>query len=94
VVEAAALVRCILEPGDSLALLTVLRSDAVGVPDAALVPLWDAGFPSLMADITVPDDDELHAIDSCVERALLATPAGIPGGDDLPRWPVVLQMAA
>jgi ATP-dependent helicase/nuclease subunit A len=94
VVEAAALVRCILEPGDSLALLTVLRSDAVGVPDAALVPLWDAGFPSLMADMTHPDDDELRTIESCVERALLATPAGIPGGDDLPRWPVVVQMAA
>jgi hypothetical protein len=33
-----------LEPGDGLALLTVLRSDAVGVPDAALVPLWESGL--------------------------------------------------
>ncbi len=45
VVELAALVRCVLEPADVLALLTVVRSDVVGVPDAALAPLWEAGFP-------------------------------------------------
>jgi ATP-dependent exoDNAse (exonuclease V) beta subunit len=94
VVEAAALVRCILEPGDSLALLTVLRSDALGVPDAALVPLWDAGFPSLMADLSHPDEDDLRAIDLCVERAQRATPAGLPGSDGVPDWPRLLRAAA
>ena len=56
VVEIAALVRSVLEPTDSLALLTVLRSDVVGVPDVALAPLWDAGFASRMARVaaTVP----------------------------------------
>ncbi len=94
VVEAAALVRCILEPGDSLALLTVLRSDAVGVPDAALVPLWDAGLPSLMADLSQVKDDDLRAIELCVERARIATPSGIPGSDDLPNWPLLVRAAA
>ncbi len=45
VIEAAALVRAVLDPGDHLALLTVLRSALVGVPDAALVPLWRRQLP-------------------------------------------------
>jgi ATP-dependent helicase/nuclease subunit A len=94
VVEAAALVRCVLEPGDSLALLTVLRSDALGVPDAALVPLWDAGFPSLMADLSQPNHEDLRAIDACIERAQGATPANLPGSDDVPNWPLLLRAAA
>ena len=51
VVELAALVRYVLEPADLLALLTVLRCDVVGVPDAALAPLWGAGFGSRMAGL-------------------------------------------
>ena len=48
VIEAAALVRVVLDPGDHLALLTALRSPAIGVPDAALVPLWRHRFPERM----------------------------------------------
>ena len=61
VVEAAALVRCILEPTDTLALLTLLRSDVVGVPDAALAPLWDEGLPSRMGRLAA-EDPRSHSI--------------------------------
>jgi ATP-dependent helicase/nuclease subunit A len=51
VIDAAALVRCVLDPNDTLALLTVLRSPAVGVPDAALIPLFAADLPSRVAGL-------------------------------------------
>jgi ATP-dependent helicase/nuclease subunit A len=49
IIEAVAVVRCILDPTDALAMLTVLRSPLVGVPDAALVPLWRADLPARLA---------------------------------------------
>ncbi|MCD4748485.1 MAG: UvrD-helicase domain-containing protein [Thermoanaerobaculales bacterium] len=45
VIEVMAFVRLILDPFDTLALVAVLRSPMVGVPDAALRPLWKAGLP-------------------------------------------------
>jgi ATP-dependent exoDNAse (exonuclease V) beta subunit len=51
VIEAAALVRTVIDPGDHLALLTVLRSALVGVPDAALIPLWRRDFPKLVTEL-------------------------------------------
>jgi len=51
VIDAAALVRAVIDPGDHLALLTVLRSPAVGVPDAALLPLWREGFPRALTEL-------------------------------------------
>jgi ATP-dependent helicase/nuclease subunit A len=93
VVEAAALVRCVLEPGDRLALLTVLRSDAVGVPDAALVPLWESGFPALMADLGEFDETSLEALGRCIERARQAAPTDLPGSNELPGWPLTVRYA-
>ena len=94
VVEAAALVRCVLEPGDALALLTVLRSDAVGVPDAALVPLWESGLPSLVAAAQAADAAVMAAVDACLARAGGATPTDLPGAAELPRWPLAVRAAA
>jgi ATP-dependent helicase/nuclease subunit A len=94
VVEAAALVRCVLEPGDMVALLTLLRSDAVGVPDAALVPLWDAELPSLLAGIQGAESRTLEALDRCLERAAAVIPDGLPGADELPNWPLAVRSAA
>ena len=51
VIDAAAWLRCVLDPNDQLALLTLLRSPSVGVPDAALIPLWAHGFPSRVAEL-------------------------------------------
>ncbi|HSN57197.1 MAG TPA: UvrD-helicase domain-containing protein, partial [Candidatus Sulfomarinibacteraceae bacterium] len=93
VVEAAALVRCLLEPTDTLALLTVLRSDAVGVPDAALPPLWDEGLPSRMARLAGGEAGSLAAALAAVDRAAARVDAALPGMEMLPRWPQALRAA-
>jgi ATP-dependent helicase/nuclease subunit A len=93
VVEMAALVRCVLEATDTLALLTVLRSDVVGVPDAALAPLWDAGLPGRMARLTTPGSAAAAAVRACIESARSAVPSGLPGSDALPLWPAAVETA-
>jgi ATP-dependent helicase/nuclease subunit A len=93
VVEAAALVRCVLEPTDALSLLTVIRSDVVGVPDVALAPLWDAGFAGCMARVSEPGSPEADAVAACIGAAQATTPAGVLGADALPRWPKAVQGA-
>ncbi len=94
VVETAALVRSVIEPADQLALLTVIRSDAVGIPDAALAPLWDAGLPGIMASIADWDGEALSELEACIDRAIEAVPKGLPGRDEVPRWPTALRAAA
>jgi ATP-dependent helicase/nuclease subunit A len=92
IVETAALIRAVLEPGDLLALLTVIRSDVVGVPDAALAPLWSAGFPAAVA---AADGRGAAATGAAVrivsQAARTVEPA--PGSDLLPEWPSALAGA-
>ena len=90
VVEAAALVRCVIDPADPLALLNVVRSDVVGVPDAALAPLWDAGFLGAMARLQGDGPDALETVASCVALAVNNTPAEPPGTALMAEWPVSL----
>lgn len=61
VVDAAALVRAIVDPHDQLALVAALRAPFVGVPDAAWLPLWKARFPELCSRLRSPAQQELHA---------------------------------
>jgi ATP-dependent helicase/nuclease subunit A len=93
VVEIAALVRCVLESTDMLALLTVLRSDVVGVPDEALAPLWDAGFGSHLARLESEDPTAITTVWECIEEAQATTPTDVPGGASLPHWPTALKGA-
>jgi len=93
VVEAAALVRCVLEPTDTLAMLTVLRSDVVGVPDAALAPLWDEGLPSRMAQLAAEDPRSVAAALAVVDRAALKVDGSSPGLASLPHWMHALKAA-
>jgi len=92
IIEAAALVRAVLDPGDHLALLTVLRSLLVGVPDAALIPLWRRGFPGLVTDLAPARLDEermrerLHELRDLVEAAAAEIPQDIPGMASLRGW--------
>jgi len=86
VIEAAALVRCVLDPGDHLALLTVLRSAAVGVPDAALIPLWHRQFPRHMTDLRSPSPEALGKLREAVEGAARAVQRGVPGIERVKGW--------
>jgi ATP-dependent helicase/nuclease subunit A len=86
VIEAAALVRSVLDPGDHLALLTVLRSSTVGVPDAALIPLWNRQFPRLMTELRSPAPDALATLRRAIEGAVRVVPKDVPGIERVRGW--------
>ena len=91
VVEASALLRCILDPNDQVALLCVLRSGLVGVPDAALLPLWQEGFPARAAALHGSGAVEREGLGALIERAHAALPADVPGIERVDGWPVSLR---
>ncbi|HEX4954883.1 MAG TPA: UvrD-helicase domain-containing protein [Thermoanaerobaculia bacterium] len=89
VVDAAALVRTVLDPADHLALVTTLRSSWVGVPDAALPGLWQRGFPGLVTDLLGPDEAALgrtRRIGAEVAAELVPVAAEVPGLAELAGW--------
>ncbi len=91
VVDALAFMRCVLDPHDQLALVAALRAPAVGVPDAALAPLWREHFPNLVARLHGPDAIVWPELEGAVSRAAAAVPAGVPGIAALRGWPETLQ---
>jgi ATP-dependent helicase/nuclease subunit A len=93
VIEAAALVRTVLDPTDHLAMVTWLRSPSVGVPDAALMPLWSQGLPGLLTDLVGPEQDRLAELSAAVGRAAALVPADVPGIDRVAGWPTALIAA-
>lgn len=89
VIDAAAMVRTILDPLDHMALIGFLRSAVCGVPDAALLPLWSRGFPALMSQLGKPDADALQRIQqvlSDVQAHLEAHRANLPGLERVRDW--------
>jgi ATP-dependent helicase/nuclease subunit A len=86
IIDAAALVRCVLDPNDHLSLLTWLRSASVGVPDAALLPLWARGFPAHMSNLAGLDDAPLRAIERDLREVAVALPDDIPGLERVAGW--------
>lgn len=93
IVDAAALVRAIVDPGDDLALVAWLRSPAVGVPDAAWVPLWTRRFPE---HAERGDDASLrraHAIVDEAKVAVAALEAEIPALARVRGWDLALHGA-
>lgn len=93
VIEAAALVRTVLDPTDHLALITFLRSAWVGVPDAAWIPLWAEGFPDRLTELHAADDAALAALDAVIERAAAAVPEDVPGLERVAGWDRALRGA-
>jgi len=79
IIEAAALVRCVLDPNDHLALVTLLRSAALGVPDAALVPLFARGLPERMGALSGPSPPGLADLREAAGAVARALPADVPG---------------
>ncbi|RLE30392.1 MAG: hypothetical protein DRJ61_12885, partial [Acidobacteria bacterium] len=93
VIEVMALVRLILDPFDVLALVAVLRSPMVGVPDAALRPLWKAGLPGQTFKLGTEESPE--GLRGLIEAAVREVEALDLGGVSLPAlagWPDVLQV--
>jgi ATP-dependent helicase/nuclease subunit A len=92
VIDACALVRCVLDPLDLLALLTLLRSPAAGVPDAAWIPLWSRGFPDQVARLSanIPRNEEtLHVLQGLLSEVSLqvsAQEAEVPGLETISGW--------
>jgi ATP-dependent helicase/nuclease subunit A len=91
IIEAAALVRAVIDPGDHLALLTVLRSALVGVPDAALIPLWQRDFPRRVTELIpgIAGAAKLEALRTVVAEAareLAVHASEIPGLAALRGW--------
>ncbi|MFB3117253.1 MAG: UvrD-helicase domain-containing protein, partial [Myxococcota bacterium] len=86
IIEAACLVRCVLDPNDQLALITYLRSVAVGVPDAAWIPLWSRGFPDHLAKLDGSQLEPLAGLATLIREAASAVSAEVPGIDRISGW--------
>ena len=95
IIDAAAMVRCVVDPNDQLALITFLRSPSVGVPDAAWLPLWQAGFPAMMADLRGSyQRDLLQSIHALIQQTASKVNAmPIPGIDRIEGWQQLMQNA-
>lgn len=96
ILDAASLVAVVTAPHDAIALVGWLRSAMVGVPDAALLPLWRRGFPAAMADLRGSAQAELLDLDRCVSEAAAEVAAmrpAPPGLDRLGDWALSLQDA-
>jgi ATP-dependent exoDNAse (exonuclease V) beta subunit len=86
IIDATALVRCIVDPNDHLALLAWLRSPSVGLPDAALIPLWTRGFPAQVSELESSSGESLDALQRTVAEAANALPGDVPGLERVAGW--------
>ncbi len=86
VIDAGALVRAVLDPLDHLALVALLRSPLVGLPDAALFPLWERGFPGRMSGLRRPRPEALEALEAMLRQVARALPGTIPGLSGIAGW--------
>ena len=86
IIEAAALVRVIVDPDDHVALLAYLRSAAAGVPDAALIPLWGREFPKLVTELQRPSAAPLQQVRDLLAEVAAALPADLPGLQRVEGW--------
>jgi ATP-dependent helicase/nuclease subunit A len=86
VIDAACLVRCVLDPNDQLALISYLRSVAVGVPDAAWIPLWSRGFPDQFARIDASEPETIAGFASLIRDAANAVDSDVPGIERISGW--------
>jgi ATP-dependent helicase/nuclease subunit A len=95
VVDAAALVRAIVDPHDQLALVAALRAPFVGVPDAAWLPLWKARFPELCSRLRSPAQHELLLELQTAVQAVATELAGASavGLEHIPDWDQSLRAA-
>lgn len=92
-IDAAALVRAVLDPADRPALVAWLRSPWIGVPDAALEPLLRERLPERLAVLGGEDPAALAEAEAAIARAAATTPDADPGLAPLAGWPTALSVA-
>jgi ATP-dependent helicase/nuclease subunit A len=93
VIDASCLVRCVVDPADTLAFVAFLRSSAVGVPDAALLPLWRQQLPSLVSRLPRDAERTLGEIRRAVKTAAREIPSDVPGIETVSGWEHALLFA-
>ncbi|HPW56174.1 MAG: UvrD-helicase domain-containing protein [Thermoanaerobaculaceae bacterium] len=93
ILDATALVESIVDPTDFIALVAWLRSPAVGVPDAAWLPLWRRGFPGLITDLSEPAPAMLAELSQLVDGVASSLPTDVPGLDRISGWAASLKVA-
>jgi ATP-dependent helicase/nuclease subunit A len=93
IIEAAALVRAIVNPVDHVAVVAFLRSATAGLPDAALLRLWGTDFPGLITDLAGAGDANLGRALELVEQVSREIDASIPGIESIEDWQVSVQEA-
>jgi len=86
VIDAACLVRCVFDPNDQLAMVSYLRSVAVGVPDAAWIPLWSRGFPDQFARLDASEPETITGLAASIRDAANAVDADVPGIERISGW--------
>ncbi len=89
VMDAMAWIRCILDPGDVLALVATLRSSFVGVPDAAWLPLWERKLPAKVAALFGESGPSVESIVADVREVasdLAGRSAEVPGLERVLGW--------
>jgi ATP-dependent helicase/nuclease subunit A len=93
IIDLAALVRSIINPVDHVALVTLLRSATVGVPDAALLPLWQLNFPAHVTELKSPSSPTLDRLREIVFQVASSIPTEIPGIERVAGWELSLMAA-
>jgi ATP-dependent helicase/nuclease subunit A len=91
IMDAVALVRCVLDPHDHLALVATLRSSVAGVPDAAWLPLWRQHFPQRAGGIDGAGLERLEAARAAARAAAADLPPDVPEASALTGWPRALD---
>lgn len=86
IIDASALVRTVLDPNDTLALVTWLRSPSVGVPDAAWIPLFAAGFPARFRALRGRDEARESELETLIEGVARELPRNVPGLERITGW--------
>ena len=93
IIEAAALVRAIINPVDHVAVVAFLRSATAGLPDAALLRLWGTEFPGLITEVAGNEDPNLEQALALVSQVADEIGASIPGIESIEDWQISVQEA-
>ena len=94
IIESAALVRCVLDPMDQVALVTLLRSALVGVPDAAWIPLWRGSLPGLFSRLRTSDSSHIDTIAALGAEVADSLKGKVAGLERIEGWQHALTSTA